>query len=139
MYLKNKHIFIVEDNVQNRVVFQMALLRHGASVDFERHGRATIEHLENMSHVDAIILDLMLAGGISGFDLIGMIRELPSFERVPIVAVSAMDSNVAIPKARAKGFNGFIGKPIDTVLFPQQISKLIEGEEVWYAGTMKMF
>ena len=36
MSLHDKHIFIVEDNLENRVVFQMALMKHGARVDFER-------------------------------------------------------------------------------------------------------
>lgn len=138
MYLKGKSIFVVEDNLSNRIVFQMALERHGATVDFERHGRDTLKRLEIIAHIDAIILDLMLTGGLSGFDLCAAIRQMPRFDSVPVVAVSAMDASVAVPKARNAGFNGFISKPIDSRTFPQQISKLISGEEVWYAGGVKM-
>lgn len=138
MLLKNKHIFIVEDNVSNRVIFQMALIRDGAEVDFERHGRDTLDRLGNLTRIDLIILDLMLAGGISGFDLYDEIRKLPGYEKVPVVAVSAMYSGIAIPQVRAKGMNGFIAKPIDGMMFAQQISKVIDGAEVWYAGEMNM-
>jgi CheY-like chemotaxis protein len=134
MLLKDKRIFIVEDNVQNRIVFQMAIVRQGGSVDFERHGRDAVERLNDLRQVDLIVLDLMLAGGISGFDLFMAIRKLPEMESVPIVAVSAMDASVAIPKARTLGFNGFIAKPMDVLVFPQQLSKVISGETVWYAG-----
>ena len=48
MFLKDKRIFIVEDNMQNRVVFQMAFVRHGALVDFERRGRETIARLNEV-------------------------------------------------------------------------------------------
>jgi two-component system, cell cycle response regulator DivK len=135
MILKSKHIFIVEDNLQNRVVFQMALTRQGATVDFERWGRDTLAQLKKLSFTyHLIILDLMLAEGVSGFEIYNEIRDLPNYADTPIVAVSAMDPALAIPKAQAQGFAGFITKPIDNHLFPQQIAKLIDGEKVWYTG-----
>lgn len=134
MYLKNKQIFIVEDNMQNRMIFQMILLKHGASVHFERCGSETISRLVGFQHLDVIILDLMLAGGVSGYDIFGSIRSIPRFSQVPIVAVSAAEPAIAMPKVQALGFNGFIAKPVDMTLFPQQIAQLIEGTPVWHVG-----
>lgn len=134
MILKDKRIFIVEDNMQNRLIFQMALIRQGASVDFERWGRDTLYHIQNTSRIDLIVLDLMLADGVSGFDIFDQIRALPKYNAVPIIAVSAMDPSIAIPKTRAQGFSGFIAKPIDNVLFPKQLASIIEGEKVWSVG-----
>jgi CheY-like chemotaxis protein len=45
MLLANRTIFIVEDDTQNRVVFKMALVRHGAIVEFERWGTNSISQL----------------------------------------------------------------------------------------------
>lgn len=133
--LRGKHIFIVEDNLENRIVFQMVFIKYGAHVDFERWGRGLISRLKTTPFpIDLIILDLMLKDNVSGFDVFDDIRALPQFARTPIVAVSAMDASVAIPKTREKGFNGFIAKPIDNDLFPQQIAALLNGEAVWYAG-----
>lgn len=132
MLLSNKHIFVVEDNPQNRVVFQMALIRDGALVEFERWGRDAVYRLENAPRTDLIVMDLMLAQGVSGFDLFNQFRALPKFNSIPIVAVSAMDFAIAAPKARAMGFSGFISKPIDNYLFPQQIATILGGEAVWY-------
>ena len=134
MLLNGKHIFIVEDNPQNRVVFKMALVRHGASVDFERWGRDSVHQLRQTTQVDLIILDLMLAEGVTGFDVFDEIRQLPSCANTPIIAVSAMDAALAIPKVRALGFAGFIAKPIDNHLFPQQVARIIRGEQLWYTG-----
>jgi CheY-like chemotaxis protein len=132
--LQGKRIFIVEDNLQNRIIFQMILMRSGAEGDFERHGRETLSHLRNLSHVDLIVLDLMLAGGIDGFDIYNQIRALPQYSAVPIIAVSAMDPSIAIPKTRQHGFAGFIAKPINTDLFPRQLAAILNGEQVWYTG-----
>ena len=132
MLLSNRHIFIVEDNPQNRVIFQMSLIRDGALVEFERWGCDTVSRLEKAPHTDLIIMDLMLAQGVSGFELFDQVRNSPRFARIPIVAVSAMDFAIAAPKARAMGFSGFISKPIENYLFPQQIAAVLQGEEVWY-------
>jgi CheY-like chemotaxis protein len=137
MLLKDKHIFIVEDNLQNRVVFQIALVKYGAVVDFERWGKDVPFCLRRLSHIDLIILDLSLSHQISGFDVCDEIRTLPEFAHIPIVAVSAMDPAIAIPEARLHGFAGFIAKPIDAHLFPTQIASLIAGEEVWFVGEKK--
>ena len=138
MILKDKHIFIVEDNAQNRVVFQVILTQWGASVVFERSGRFAVSRLQNTLDVDLVILDLMLPDHTSGFDLYDELRTLPHLQGVPIVAVSAMDPAVAIPTARARGFSGFIAKPIDKSLFPKQIASLIEGEQVWHTGEINV-
>lgn len=132
--LQGKRIFIVEDNVQNRVIFQIMLQKHGAFVDFERWGREAIRNLQAMKVVDLIILDLMLAQGISGFDVFDQIREMPTYANVPIIAVSAAEPAIAMPKALEKGFSGFIAKPIDDRLFPSQVSRVIAGERIWHSG-----
>src|SRR5690348_5891228 len=123
MQLKNKLIFIVEDNTQNRVVFQMALVMTGARVEFERWGKDAIARLENFRSVDLIILDLMLSNGISGYDIFTQIRALPQYAAIPILAVSAAEPAIALPKTREMGFSGFIAKPIDDDLFPRQIEQ----------------
>jgi two-component system, chemotaxis family, sensor kinase CheA len=139
MLLKNKHIFVVEDNAQNRIVFQMSLLRHGASVDFGRSADEAIFRLGKIAHVDLIVVDLMLTKSISGFELYDEIRVLTNYETIPLVAVSAMDPAVAIPQAQAKGFAGFIAKPVDNNLFPRQIAKILNGEPIWHAGERDLY
>lgn len=132
--IKGKRIFVVEDNLQNRVVFTMTLSLRGALVEFDRWGRDALWRLQAFKGVDLIILDLMLPDGKSGFDIYDEIRGLPEFDRIPIIAVSAADPSSAIPKAQQKGFAGFIAKPIDDDLFAKQLAQIMAGEPVWYAG-----
>ncbi len=133
--LNGKLIFIVEDNLMNRVVFQMSLIKVGGHVEFERQGRDALYRLKNLQKVDLIVMDLMLAGGISGLDLIEQIRAEPSLAHIPIVAVSAMDPVVAIPQVKARGFNGFIAKPIDERDFAIKLNDVLMGKEVWDVGS----
>jgi two-component system, cell cycle response regulator DivK len=134
MLLKNKRIFIVEDNLQNRVIYQMMMMQHGAKVEFERWGKDAVARIKMYAPLDLIILDLMLSHGITGYDIFDQIRPMPEIAGVPIIAVSAAEPAVAIPQVRARGFDGFIAKPLDDVLFPQQIARIIDKQPVWHIG-----
>lgn len=131
MSLKGKNIFIIEDDMQNRVVYQMILVKQGAHVEFDRWGRETLHYIRRMSQVDLIILDLMLPGGHSGYEIYDILREEDRFADVPIIAVSAADVSMAVRKTQEKGFNGFIAKPIDVSTFPDQLISIINGEPIW--------
>lgn len=136
MSLKGKYILIVEDNPLNRVVYQFTLGIGGAFIEFDRWGRDIVSKLKSSKKWDLIILDLMLYGGASGFNIFEEIRSIPDYAHIPIVAISASEPTVAIPKARQLGFSGFISKPIDEARICEQIEKIIEGERIWYDGTV---
>ena len=134
MLLVGKTIFIVEDNTMNRVIYQISLGKNGAFLEFDRWGRDTLEKMKYMSKIDLIILDLMLPNGESGFTIFEQIRKLSQYDTVPIVAVSASEPAVAIPVAQKLGFSGFIAKPIDSKIFPEQVAQIMNGESLWITG-----
>jgi CheY-like chemotaxis protein len=132
--LENKRIFVVEDNLQNRIIFQILLTGEGARVEFDRWGRDTITRLQGFMPIDLIILDLMLGGGVTGYDIFEQLRTFPQFAQTPVVAVSAAETSIAIPKTREMGFSGFIAKPLNNERFPQQLLSIMQGEPIWHAG-----
>ncbi|MEM6282789.1 MAG: response regulator, partial [Chloroflexota bacterium] len=81
--------------------------------------------------IDLIILDLMLPDGVTGYDIFTSIRDRHEFDGVPIIAMSVMDRSDAVPLARRRGFSGFISKPINFQIFPQQIASIIDGQVIW--------
>lgn len=131
MLLKDKRIFIVEDNANNRAIEQMLLERQGARVAVSRWGDDAVIRLQEFAPVDVILLDLIFPGNITGYDVFTEIQKQPEFSTTPIVAVSAADMALAVPKTREHGFAGFISKPLDFNLFPQQIARILKGENVW--------
>ena len=134
MLLRGKIVFIVEDNSQNRIVYQIMMVRNGARVEFDRWGRDTIARMKTLDKIDIILMDLMLPSGDSGFVIFETIRKDSRFNAIPIVAVSAADPSTALPRTQQMGFSGFIGKPINDDLFPGQLARIIAGEKVWYGG-----
>ncbi len=131
MLLSNKRIFLIEDDLKNLNMMQLMLEKYEARISYERWGHDTTLHLQLFAPVDLILLDLNFPNGVSGFDIYDAIRALPAFATVPIAAVSAADASETLPIAQAKGFAGYISKPVDFVLFPQQVAALIEGRHIW--------
>ena len=132
MILENKKIFLVEDNVTNLAVIRTALRIHGASVPYDHWGTHAIKRLTGSHNkVDLILLDIMLPGGMSGYDVFDQIKSVPELEDIPVVALTASDSYIEVPKAKSKGFNGYISKPINRSTFADDLLKVMQGGEVW--------
>jgi CheY-like chemotaxis protein len=136
MLLKDKKIFILEDQAGNLAVMATLLQREGAITRHDRWGRETVSKLQDFAPVDIILLDLMISETVTGYDVFDTIRSLQEFNHVPIVAVSASEPSVAIPETRKRGFSGFIAKPIHIDHFPKQLLQILEGEALWDNGTI---
>ncbi|HLY26669.1 MAG TPA: response regulator [Aggregatilineales bacterium] len=131
MKLTNKRIFIIEDDPKNLTIMEILLRQCNAQTQFERWGRDTVSRLLKFAPVDLILLDLNFPNNVTGYDIYDAIRQVPALASIPVVAVSASDASTAIPKTQAKGFAGFIGKPIDILVFPQQIAAVMDGKQIW--------
>lgn len=134
MLLKGKYIFIVEDDPTNLAVLRTILKREGASAPFDHWGDTTLQKMMEyhaVFNLDMILLDIMLPHKISGYDILDAIRATAELKKVPVVAVTASDPDLEMPKARLRGFNGYICKPINRNEFPDQILTVLAGGEVW--------
>jgi len=129
--LAGKRLLIVEDDVANMAVYAVILRKTGAIVIQDPWNAATIDLIKRHQPIDLIILDLMLRHGVSGYTIFDKIRSEPELGSIPVVAVSAADPGVEIPKAQAKGFVGFIPKPIQMLTFADQLAACINGESIW--------
>lgn len=131
MILAKRRIFVIEDDMPARAVMQAYLEQAGATVGFDRWGRDTTERLRTFAPVDALLLDLMLPNGMTGFEIFAEIRAAPEFANLPIIAVSAMDRDLALSLTRSQGFAGFIAKPVQMRSFARQVAKILSGGQVW--------
>lgn len=133
MLLKNKRIFVVEDDAMNLAVICTLLRKDGAEVEFDTWGGYTVQKLKDFRPFDLILLDLALPKGRSGYDVFDQIRRVPELAGIPVVVVTAADPGIEMNRAREKGLNGFISKPISYDTFAKTIAAVFEGKQVWGA------
>jgi CheY-like chemotaxis protein len=129
--LIGKRIFIVEDNASNSTIMRVLLQAVGAIVYNDRFAINTVERIHEAGKIDLILMDLMLSKGQSGYDVFDEIRKDPELAKIPAIIVSASDPALEMNRARDKGFNGYISKPINNQTFARIIASVIEGQTVW--------
>ena len=132
--LEGKRIFLVEDDVMNLSVFTVTLKQSGATMFQNGLGYGIIEQIETLLPIDLVLLDIMLARGLSGYDVFKQIRKNSRLVDIPVIAVTSKDPETEIPAVREAGMNGFIGKPISALQFAALVARVINGESVWSTG-----
>lgn len=132
--LENKRLFIVEDNAAYIAIASIYLRYEGATVESERWGRNVPNILLKQLPIHAILMDLILSHNTSGFDVFDQIRRIPQLAAIPIIAVSAADPEVVMPRAKKMGFAGFISRPISPSLV-RYVAAVLEGKNVWKTDT----
>lgn len=129
--LNDAYCLIIEDEPLNaRLVVAMLSVAGITHYHICRSGAEIPAAVAVMPRIDFVLLDLQLPGK-DGFELIGDMREQDVFALVPIVAVTARVMLDSVARAKALGFNGFIGKPLHFDRFPGQIRRILAGEPVW--------
>lgn len=127
-------ILVIEDNPDNLMIL-LDLLQgecHVKKCAGRAAGWQVFKLLREQPEMkpDLLLLDLQIPGE-DGYGVLKRVRETPSLRDVPVVAVTANVMPQEVRHARAAGFNGFIGKPINADRLPDQIRRILAGQAVW--------
>jgi len=123
-------VLVVEDNVSNFVLMARLLGFLGVHCEWKTSGYEVVEYADTLPNLDLILMDIRLPYE-DGYGALAKIRNASQLKDIPVVAVTAEASQEQMNKARASGFDGFLGKPIDPDRFPDQITRILTGESVW--------
>ncbi len=127
---KDATVLVVEDNVSNFVLIARMLGYLGIHCEWKTSGYEVVEYADTLPRLDLILMDIRLPYE-DGYGAQKKIRAAERFKSVPIVAVTAEASLEQMNKAKGAGFDGFLGKPLDPDRFPDQIRRILSGEQVW--------
>jgi two-component system cell cycle response regulator DivK len=128
---KDATVLIVEDNVSNFVLMARMLAYMGVPrCEWKTSGWQVVEFADTLPKIDLILMDIRLPYE-DGYAALGKVRATRRLQDTIVAAVTAEASQEQMAKARAAGFDGFLGKPLDPDRFPDQIRRLLRGEPVW--------
>jgi two-component system, cell cycle response regulator DivK len=122
-----KHALIIEDNDDNIEVLKRLLANEGVVSTVIVNTRQLEATLRNLEHVDIVFLDLQLSNA-TGYDVFKLLKANAALS-APVVAYTVHANQMR--RVRAFGFDSFLGKPLDPQRFPDQLSRILEGEAVW--------
>ncbi|MBX3062288.1 MAG: response regulator [Anaerolineae bacterium] len=125
------HVLVVEDNVPNFVLIARMLAFMGIQrCEWKTSGWQVAQFADTLLRVDLILLDIRLPYE-DGYQALQKLRANAKLRNTLVIAVTAEASDDQMRRARAAGFDGFIGKPLNPDRFPDQIRRILAGESVW--------
>lgn len=122
------HALIIDDNPLNLDVLQLLLEREGVSSTAISAPRELEAVLETLEQVDVVFLDLEMPHH-NGFELLKDLKQHALLAQSPIIAYTVHSSEIDV--ARKRGFNGFLGKPLNSQRFADQLQRILAGQAVW--------
>lgn len=117
-------IYILEDDANIRQMEAYALEHSGYEVkqmeNSDELWAACRMHLPEM-----LILDLMLPGDEDGLAVLKRLRSTPSLAKIPVIIVSAKDSELDLVKGLDSGADDYISKPFGIMEFISRIKAVL--------------
>jgi FOG: CheY-like receiver len=110
---EGKNVLIVDDDVRNVFALTSVLEGRGMNVVYAENGADGIRLLEEQPDISLVLMDIMMPG-LDGYQTIASIREMPQFESLPIISLTAKAMKGDREKSIAAGASDYITKPVDT-------------------------
>lgn len=101
-------IMIVDDDVMNRELLQTVLERFGYDVLHASNGTQAIR-LAETNQPSLIVCDVRMAG-MDGYEVCRQIKANPAISAIPVIMLTAYETDVERQKAADAGANDFIPK-----------------------------
>jgi len=121
--LFQKHLLLVDDDPNFRLITGEALRSEGLIVEEAINGNEAIIKAEN-DVPDIILLDAIM-GEIDGFETCKKLRALPLLTDIPIIIITGLDDIKSINFAFNAGASDFIIKPLNLTVLKHHIQFLL--------------
>ena len=122
--MEKKTILVVEDNPLNMKLVK-GLLKIGKYHMLEANDAESGIQLIRAQQPDLVLMDIQLPG-MDGLAATKILKEDPSVENIPIVALTSYAMQGDKEKAMEAGCTGYIAKPIDTRKFLETVSQYLD-------------
>jgi signal transduction histidine kinase/CheY-like chemotaxis protein/HAMP domain-containing protein len=110
--LRGRKALIVDDDPRNVFAIASTLRLSGMSVIEASSGQEGINALLAEPDIDVILMDIMMPG-MDGYATMTVIRQMPDFARLPVIAVTARAMVGDREKSIAAGASDYVTKPVD--------------------------
>jgi len=121
------HILAVDDVVSELKIIKAAL-HANCKVHTISKPEAVVDFLK-IRHADLIMLDYLMPM-YNGFELIGMIREMPDYKDTPIIMLTSAGTVDQVKEAIALGACDFIVKPFKKNELVEKVAKFLKEANV---------
>ena len=123
MTTSKPRILYIEDNAGNRLLVKRVLEAEGYTLLEAADGKTGLQ-VALAERPDLILMDINLPE-IDGYAMTGKIKATPGLGQIKIIALTANVMKGDKEKTLAAGCDGYLQKPIDVDLLPDQIARFL--------------
>ncbi|MBD3272167.1 MAG: response regulator [Elusimicrobia bacterium] len=117
-------VLIIDDDSLIVDLLREKLSLEGFDIYSAHDGLSGLECMINESP-DVILLDIMMPG-LDGFEVCKKLKQSPSTSSMPVIFISACDTQEDIDRAFALGADDYIVKPFDTLSIGRRIKEVFD-------------
>jgi CheY-like chemotaxis protein/two-component sensor histidine kinase len=111
--LVGKTALLVDDDARNIFALSSVLERRGMKVLTATTGSEAVALVRSSPEIAIVLMDIMMPQ-MDGYQTIGVIRQDPSFGRLPIIALTAKAMKGDREKCLEAGASDYLAKPVNT-------------------------
>ncbi len=123
--LDQAHILIIDDDPMIRFLVAKALQAIGLRTTEAASGEQGLTLFEQYG-AQAVLLDVMMPGGMDGFNTCAKLRQLPDNQHIPILMMTGLEDLDSINRAFEAGATDFITKPINIALLGHRVRYMLK-------------
>jgi CheY-like chemotaxis protein len=127
-------ILYVEDDRFSRKVVQVLLgdVMELTNLTIFENSEDFVNRIEALPEKpELIFLDIQMKP-MDGFTILDLLRKHDSYKTATIIALTANVMAHDVERLKEVGFDGLIGKPIMSDIFPELVRRVLNGESIWY-------
>jgi CheY-like chemotaxis protein len=127
--LAGRKVLVIDDDLRNIFALTSVLEQRDLQVFHAEDGHSGIEVLRHNPDIDIVLTDIMMPG-MDGFETMRTIRDMPEFETLPIIALTAKAMKGDREKCLRAGASDYVTKPVD-------LEHLFSVMRVWLARVLE--
>lgn len=117
-------ILVVDDLEANRRLLEAKLTAEYYEVLLAQRGEEGVQ-LAKRERPDLILLDVMMPGGIDGYEACRRLKALPETRHIPVIIITTLDDRENKLRGLQAGAEEFLTKPIDDVQLMARVKSLL--------------
>jgi two-component system chemotaxis response regulator CheY len=116
-----KKVIVVDDSALIHQMYKMVLMRYKCAIVAAKNGQEALDMLVKNPDTNLLLVDINMPV-MNGLEFIKKVKELETYDRIPIVIVSTEGKEEDTNRGIALGAAGYVTKPVR----PSDLHALIE-------------
>lgn len=124
MYQKKNKILIVDDSEMNRMILADMLSDQYEILEAENGLQAVEVLYDRGTDISLVLLDIVMPE-MDGFEVLAMMNRYHWIEEIPVIIISAENSNSVVERAYELGATDYINRPFDEIIVCRRVINTI--------------